>query len=110
MSAELELADLIISSQSKQFIRVPVSSTNDPTGDAVSWAIVVPAVEPSLFFAGSWVTILDPETSDPTYYAQVLVGPGTGLTLSRGNYQMYVKIDDDPETPVLLAGILEVTY
>ncbi len=104
MSAETVLADLQISSLSTQYVRVPVTASSDPTHDVVSWAIVPPATEPTSFVTGDWQTI------GSTFYARVLVGPGTSLVLSKGFYEMYVKIADTPETPVLRAGVLEVTY
>ncbi len=104
MSSEVVLADLQISSQSKQYVRVPVTASSDPTHDAVAWAIVPPGTEPSTFVTGDWQTI------GSTFYARVLVGPGTSLVLSRGLYEMFVKVTDTPEIPILRAGVLEVTY
>ncbi len=106
MSAETAIADLTISAVSKQYIRVPVTAEADPTGDAISWAIIDQGQEPapSDFVAGNWQTLAG------TYYARVLVGPGSSLVLARGYYEMFVQITDNPEIPVLRAGVLEVTY
>ncbi len=104
MSSEVVLADLQISSQSKQYVRVPVTASSDPTHDAVAWAIVPPGEEPTVFVTGDWQTI------GSTFYARVPVGPGTSLVLARGYYELFVQISDTPETPVLRAGVLEVTY
>jgi hypothetical protein len=99
------LADLQISSTSKQYVRVPVKESTgaDPTGDAVAMAFPSPNVEPTVFYTGDWVT------ESGIYYAECLVGPGTAAVLAIGFYDVYVKITDNPEVPVLLAGLLEVT-
>jgi hypothetical protein len=99
------IADLQVSSASKQYVRVPVTETSggDPTTDAVAFAFPSPNQEPVTFYTGSWTT------EAGIYYAQCLIGPGTPTILAVAFYDVYVKISDNPETPVLLAGLLEVT-
>lgn len=100
------IADLQVSSQSKQYVTVPVAEVitgGDPTGDDVALAFPIPGDEPTTWFAGQWLT------EDGIYYAQALIGPGTSATLDVGYYNIYVKITDNPEIPVLLSGLLEIT-
>ena len=99
------IADLQISSLSTQYVRVPVVEVTgaDPTTDPVTFAFPLPNQEPASFFAGSWQTL------NGIYYARCLVGPSGAATLPVGFYDVYVKISDNPEIPVLLAGLLEVT-
>ncbi len=40
--------------------------------------------------------------------ASCLVGPGGAITLAAGTYQIYVKITDNPEVPVLQSDILTI--
>lgn len=70
----------------------------DPTGDTVEVAFKAPGVDPTGpdWHAASW------ETSGTNYYARLLVGPGAGgLVLAVGTYHMWVRITDNPETPVV---------
>ena len=99
------VADLTISSQSKQYVRVPVTDLTgaDPTNDTVAMAFPDVGGEPTVFYTGSWTTL------SGVYNALCLVGPGTSAALSVGYYDVYVKISDDPEVPVLFSGTLEVT-
>lgn len=98
------ISDLQISSTSKQYVRVPLveQSGANPTTDAVFMAFPLPNQEPTTFYTGSWFTL------NGIYFAQCLVGPATAAVLPIGFYDVYVKVSDNPETPVLLAGLLEV--
>lgn len=97
------VTDLQISIASTQYVRVPVyADGEDPTNDTVSMAFPVTGVDPASFFSGSWQTL------DGIYYARCLVGPSGAVALTNGVYDVYVKVSDVPETPVLLAGTLEV--
>ena len=100
------IADLQVSSLSKQYVTVPVAEVitgGDPTSDNVALAFPAVGSEPSAFVAGQWVT------EAGVYYAQALVGPGTSAILPVGYYDVYVKVTDSPEVPVLRSGLLEIT-
>ena len=99
------IADLSISSASRQYVRVPISEATgaDPTTDPVSLSFPTTGVEPTVFVVGNWRTV------GGIHYAQALVGPGGSITLPVGFYDVYVQITDNPEIPVLLAGTVEVT-
>jgi hypothetical protein len=100
------IADLQVSSTSKQYVSVPVAEVltgGNPTGDSVALSFPAVGVEPTAFVAGQWVT------EGGVYFAQALVGPGTSAVLAAGFYDVYVKVTDSPEVPVLRSGLLEVT-
>lgn len=93
-------ADLTISSLSAAFVKVPVTAVvsgadHNPTADAVQMAFTAIGD----WRTGSW------ETYQGLFYARCLVGAGV---LAVGFYWVWLKITDDPETPVLLSGTLEV--
>lgn len=98
------LTDLQISVKSQQYIRVPVAEAGgtDPTSHTVTMAFPITGVDPTVYATASWVTL------NGIYYARCLVGPSGAITLPIGYYDCYVKVSDSPETPVLLAGTLEV--
>lgn len=98
------LTDLQISVASQQYVRVPISEASgaDPTDDAVYMAFPLVGVDPTVFYDGSWVTL------NGLYYARCLIGPGSDAVLDNGYYDVYVKVSDSPEHPVLLSGSLEI--
>ncbi len=98
------LTDLQISVASTQFVLVPVSELagSDPTSDTVTMAFPITGVDPTVFYTASWLTV------SGIYYARCLVGPAGAATLAIGYFDVYVKVSDSPETPVLRAGTLEV--
>lgn len=97
------------SQASKEYIEVPVISRTDPTGDVVQMAFPTDD-NPTTWYNGSW----DPAGAvdkmpgqGSVYLARCLVGPGGGvvtLTAQAAPYNVYVKITDAPEVPVLKAG------
>lgn len=102
----------VLSSLSTEMVQVPIearlggSTNSDPTKDLVQLAFIAGTGKPgtSDWNAGSWAT--DP---GPEYLAQCLVGPGPGgVVLQIGTYQIWVKITDNPEIPVLQAGQLVI--
>ncbi len=95
---------------SLEYVRVLVSAsidgaTVDPTNDAVRFAFKTGGQQPSSgdFLAGSW------EVIGGVPYARILVGPGGTIQLAAGRYDVYLKITDNPEVPVRLAGPLTVS-
>ena len=99
---------------STQYVLVPVTATKagapyNPTGDTVQFAFMPQATQvpgDSDWVSGSWQA--DASSLLYPYLAQCLVGPSGTVTLGIGTYVMYVKISDNPEVPVLLAGQLQV--
>lgn len=98
---------MTVSSLSKEYIHVPVDASlggtaYDPTADVVSFALPATGVAPTVWVVGSWLTV------GSTYYARVLVGPGTSFILTAGVYDVWVKVTDSPEIPVRRSGFLRV--
>lgn len=101
---------LTLSSLATMMVQVPItarlggSPNYNPTGDAVALAFIAGTAKPTTpdWQPGSWAT--DP---GPTYLAQALVGP-SAFVLSPGTYQIWVKVTDNPEQPVLMAGQLVI--
>lgn len=99
-----KVADLSVPVGSKQYVRVPVEDITgaDPTSDVVEMSFPRIGVDPTTFVTGSWMTI------SGVHYARCMIGPGTSAILTVGYYDVYVKVSDNPEVPVLYAGTLEV--
>lgn len=104
--------EIEISSLSLQYVKVPVAATLagvavNPTGDTVQMAFPTPAVPPSNWYAATWET--DATASVPVYLARTTVGPGGTAVLAPGMYEIWVKVTDNPEIPVLRSVVrLEV--
>jgi hypothetical protein len=98
-----------------QYYPVPVAASKagvsyNPTGDAVSFAFMPTATQepgPYDWVSGAWDSI--PANIIYPYSAKVLVGPNGVITLGIGTYIVYVKISDNPETPVDIAGQLQIS-
>ncbi len=100
---------------STQYVLVPVTATKagvayNPTGDVVQFAFMsgataVPANTD--WVAGTWQT--DTSSLLYPYLAQCLVGPSGTTTLGIGDYYIWLKIADNPEIPVLVAGQLQIS-
>lgn len=104
------LSQSVLSTQNLQvLVAVTSISGYNPTADPVSFAFTnanaYPAIEPSQWNTGSWVTYPGDQ-----YWAQVLVGPvNGGVALPPGTWQCWLKITDDPEVPVLQPLVLKIT-
>jgi hypothetical protein len=82
----------------------------NPTGDTVQFAFAATATyvpQVSDWVAGDW----DTDTTDIIYpySAKCLVGPAGTITLGIGTYIIYVRVQDNPEIPVLIAGQLQIS-
>ena len=97
-----------------EYVRVRVVAKKlgavvDPTGDTVAIAFTNPGAVP---VSGDWKTAAwetDTSTAPHTYWAVCLVGTGGAVTLTEGEYSVFVKITDSPEVPVKRApGLLAV--
>lgn len=99
---------------STQYVLIPVAATVDgtpynPTSDAVAFAFMPGATAvpgDSDWVAGTWDT--DTPNLIYPYTAKCLVGPSGTTTLGIGTYIIYVRITDNPEIPVLIAGQLQI--
>jgi hypothetical protein len=97
-----------------QYVFIPVTATKsgqpyNPTGDPVVFAFMpTPTQVPqtSDWVAGSWDT--DTASVLYPYSAKCLVGPSGVINPGIGRYVIYLKITDNPEIPVLIAGQLDI--
>ncbi len=109
------LATIGISQLSLQYVGVPVKAATlagqpfDPTGDAVRMAFMPTATQvpqPADWQSAVWSAV--PSSLIYPYAAYCLVGPGGTVTLGLGTYVLYLKVTDDPEIPVIIAGYLQI--
>ncbi len=98
------MPDLTVSALSLVYVHVPVRDVlfdTDPTGDTVAMAFPTVGTAPASndWNSAAWNT--DATTTPPTYFARCLVGPAGTVTLTAGVYDVWVRLTDDPEVPVL---------
>lgn len=104
---------IVISALSTQYVAIPVTAVTptggplNPSSDPVYFAFITtgqPA--PGDWQGGTWATTT---TTNGTYSAQILIGPAPGgLNLTPGNYQIWVRVSDNPEVPVIEADSLRI--
>lgn len=102
-----------ISTASLEYVLVPIAAKAsgvvvNPTADTVQMAFLTASTAPVAgdFKSASWET--DATTDPDTYYARCLVGTGGAVALAAGTYNVWVKVTDSPEVPVLHCGYLKV--
>lgn len=98
-----------ISSLSTDYDRWAITASASPTADVVQFAYLPtgsgnPGV--SDWFAGSWEAS---QLSTGEWVARALIGPTGTKTLTRGEYDVWIKITDSPTAPVWQPGTLTVT-
>lgn len=103
------LTQSVLSTQYQQTL-ITVTSVDgyNPTSDTISWAFTnanaYPALSPSAWNSGSWVTYPGDQ-----WWAQVLIGPANGgVVLATGTWQSWLRITDSPEVPVLQPFLLQI--
>jgi hypothetical protein len=100
-----------VPSLSVEFLRVAVEAWEggeviDPTALAVEFAFTAsPDDEPE---AGDWAEG-DWDTSNATYLARGLFGPGTDHPLTDGDWVAWCRVTATPERPVRAVGIVRIT-
>lgn len=92
---------------SQEFIRVTVAATKggddfDPTGDDVQMALPIEGQPPTVWIDAVW------ETEGPPWVAHIPATDDDFPEVEVGTYDVYVKITDDPEVPVILSDRLVV--
>jgi hypothetical protein len=104
-----------MSPASLQYVQASVNAAvNDvpynPTADPVAFAFLAPgaSVFGAQWWTGSWASTQS-ANGGTSYTAQCLVGPGGTVQLATGTYQVWVRITDNPEVPVLPAYLLTIT-
>ena len=95
---------LIIPKGNVEYLRADVTSTDGTTLDApitVQLCIVVDDAEPAGFVAASWQG-----TAGTTRVAQ---SDAVHTYSTSGKHQIYAKLTDAPEAPIVLCGTVTVT-
>lgn len=101
------------SALSTQYMQVLIAAISpsgayNPTADTVSFGFTPdgpPFTGPSSWQPGSWST-----WPGPQFWAQILIGPGTGgYALAAGSWLGWVKVTDNPEVPVLQPFRIQIT-
>ncbi len=98
-----------------EYVFVPIAVTKlgvpyNPTGDVVEFSFMPTPTQVPVTLdwqTGAWDT--DSTNIIYPYSAKCLVGPTGTITLGLGTYIIYVRIHDNPETPVLIAGQLQIS-
>lgn len=79
------------------------SQLGDPTGYPAYAAFTTSAATPPQSWTpASWI---GPSATPDTYLLELLVGPGSSLQLAKGQYAAWVRVEANPEIPVLRAGM-----
>ncbi len=111
----MSTANLTISHLSTEYVIIPLNATvngqiHDPTGDLLQFAFLSnQSASPGNtdWVVGIWGT--NSNSSLYPFLAECLVGPAGGvINLGTGVYVIWIKITDNPEIPVLQAGMLTV--
>ena len=99
-----------IYASSREYVTIPVVGVDatgtriDLSGDAVAIAAVLgdadATPEEADWLTASWAA---------AGQATILIGPDGDVELTAGLYQMFVRVTDNPEAPVLRSGALRVT-
>jgi hypothetical protein len=81
----------------------------NPTADTVQFAFM-PNPANQNPGSGDWHNGNWAATGTNTYLAQCLIGPANnGVVLAVGNWNVWIKITDNPEVPVQQVGLLTIT-
>lgn len=102
-----------MSALSTKYVQIPITATTptgapyNPTADPVWLAFMITGWPgDGDWQGGTWASVT---STNNVYWAQLLVGPGTGgLNLGPGGWAIWYKITDDPEVPVDEADFLRI--
>lgn len=95
-----------IYAQSVEYVRIPVTAV-DGTGTALNLSADVVQVAATRTSASPAVADWRPAAWD-NGQARILVG-GPDFVLTPGDWNLFVRVTDNPELPVLRAGTLTIT-
>jgi hypothetical protein len=98
---------LTVSVLSKEYIKARVrarenGSEINPTSYTVDLSCPAVGVNPTAWTSGTW------EVEDGTYWARILIGPGSALVLTVGTYDVWVRITAPQEVPIKKVGQLKI--
>lgn len=95
----------LITLPAKVTVTTVLGAAYDPTGDAVAMGFTqAQDIEPTAWYSSLWGGLL----GGNDYVAYCLVGPGGTVALPIGTYAQWVKIADNPESPVLFCGMVQI--
>jgi hypothetical protein len=111
----VSISTIGISQLSTQYVLIPVAAAKagvpyNPTTHPVQFAFMPTVTKvpgSSDWVAGSWEA--NPASLIYPYTAKCLVGPAGTVNPGIGTYIMYVKITENPDIPVLIAGQLQIS-
>lgn len=93
---------MFVSSLSTVYVRVPVyGDAADLSALTVEMAIIARGTLP---VEADWKTATWLDSND----AALLIGPSSSNIIAAGSYDVYVRVTDPPEVPVMKAGSLVV--
>lgn len=105
------MTDVRLSALSKEYVRIQVVAKEagiviNPTTDSVYLAFLTSASllpQSGDFFAASWET--DLTTVPNSYFARIIIGPGSSVVLVAGTYFVWIKVvDAGGEVPIRYVG------
>jgi hypothetical protein len=102
---EHAMSPLVLSSATLESVEVPITCDVDPTSDVVEFQLCATGTEPAddTWKTGTW------HPTKTTTAVSPLIGAGGVLTPTPGRWQLWVRITDAPEIPVLHSGAIVIT-
>jgi hypothetical protein len=97
---------------SQEYVSASITATvagapYNPTSDLVEFSFPTPGARPTVWYPGSWDPAPNPRTN--VYTAICLIGPTGTANPPIGTYQVFIRVTDNPEIPILPAGLLTLT-
>lgn len=98
-----------INASSTEYLRVEVTTDDDPTGSTPQFALTTGSDEPVSWTDGEWETT---PVLVGNYYstnARILVGAAGDITPTAGRYVVWTRVAAVPEVVIDVSGYLKVT-
>lgn len=103
---------LSLRADSTEYVTATITADHDITGDVIEVSVPAKGQAPVTWYPADVTGVAEVATAPGTWKAtyRLLVGPNGGtVALTSGNYDWLVRVTDDPEQPVRLAGDLAVS-
>jgi hypothetical protein len=97
-----------IPSESVEFLSAWVDSGGEATLSSQPVAIALTAERQDPDDDTTWLTASWTGTADTARAAAILIGPGTSHEIAEGRYEVWVRVVDNPEVPIVHAGRLTI--
>lgn len=97
---------MLLPATTKEYLRTTVTTSADPTGTPPQFAFLLADTEPVTadWRTGEWVGAW----TNGSVTARILVGPGTSVVFTPGNWRCWLRITDNPEIPVMRVDLVRV--